>query len=1651
MGNLYNLLRSSIQIGSFSEIAGKSIQSKKSNTFFGFLAISLMVLFFQNSFSQSAGNYAFSTGSSGSLALDMIGNNVDMSSGTTQLVGPGLDATASAVTNIGFNFYLMGSKYTQFSVQEDGIIQLGSAVVSTNTYTISGGTATAPRLSAFNADFRTGTTTGKIHYKMVGTTPNRVLVVEFVDMQLFYTTAAAGTSTWQMRLYENGTLEAVYGTMSVTNVSASSRAPSIGFYTGAATGNFVSVNHTAHTSSIVAPYTANPNIAAVGPIASIDTPANGSRRTYSLTPLSATPSDAITMTFTAVTSGNTTVNWIDNSTNETLFVVTRALDAGFTAGVVNTTVSSTSMLTTGTGYSSVQTGLTPSTLYYYKVAAATEGGIPSSGLLGSTSTTAPGTFTSIVTGNWSSPSTWDIGIVPSPFDSAVISTGNIVTLDLAGLAINNLDVSGTLNYGATPTTFAVNGNLTVNVGGAVNVFNATTGKTLTVTGNITNNGTMDISVGITTGGNLTLNGTAVQTVNGSGTFVTSVIRNLTFSNTNASIPNIIWSFNDIKIANNLNLTGARINMGTNKMTFGNNAVGGTLTAPVGTGFLTGAKFSRWWTTAATGTAITAGTDPTNTTSRYPFINASGANRAMYITRSSGTVTGNTAGELAVVYTDGTGMTTGLSIADGAYTINDRYNGKWAVTAEAGYVYVSGTHTAVLIAQNAYTAANGNSRIMTDLAAIAGTHQNGTTTPSAQRTGLTTADLTTATGLYMGINSADVPFTSIATGSWDSAAIWNKGTIPTCTDAVVIANATVVTVASAGNVAKNVTVAVGGTMVQSSGDLTVGCTLKNNTFTNNGTFNVSGGTLNVNGNVLIALGSTFNQSGGAIIEDGNDNGIVANSVATGTTLFRINTSTVSLTGGQITIVDPHVGTSTSDYSFGYGVTSHANATTAHTVNIGNGVSMDVTTNTGGYIVDPYISTARLNLGNLVLNSAVANRIVTLPEGLGIHGNLTINAGNELRATGSFLFVIGGNVLNNGTLTASITNFALGSPSPTSVAAVSNVNPQSVSGSGVFRNSASAVTANLANLIVDNTNATGVTFNVPISVSGTLTLINAKLNTTAANLLTLGTATAAGTLVGGSATAYVNGPFARTFGVRASAATYDQTTLFPVGKGTVYLPINMAPTTTLAGVKLMAETFTSNSGTYPSIYSSLGANRWEASVIAGGANLTDVFVRENDAAIAINDEILQSASAAGLYNAIIPASVNVPGASLATATAIAAANFTGFFSYGKKCTTAAPTGTAAQTFCNAATVADLTATGTGIQWYAAATGGTVLASTTALVNGVHYFASQTSTCESPTRFDVTATVNVTAVPTGTAAQTFCNAGTVANLVATGSGIQWYAAPTGGAPLASTVTLVDAVHYFASQTVSGCESATRFDVTVTVNSTSQPTGSASQTFCNAGTVANLVAAGTGVQWYAAAIGGSPLASTTVLVDGAHYFASQTVSGCESATRLDVTVTVSNTPAPTGAASQTFVTGQMLSDIVVSGSNIVWYASSADASVAANPLPNSTLLVDTTTYYATQTIAGCAGTSSLAVTITVNLGVNEFDSSSFAFYPNPVKNVLNFSYSKDMTDVAIFNIMGQQVFASRINATTAQIDMSGLSNGTYFVKVSSDNATKTIKVIKK
>jgi hypothetical protein len=347
-------------------------------------------------------------------------------------------------------------------------------------------------------------------------------------------------------------------------------------------------------------------------------------------------------------------------------------------------------------------------------------------------------------------------------------------------------------------------------------------------------------------------------------------------------------------------------------------------------------------------------------------------------------------------------------------------------------------------------------------------------------------------------------------------------------------------------------------------------------------------------------------------------------------------------------------------------------------------------------------------------------------------------------------------------------------------------------------------------------------------------------------------------------------------------------------------------------------------------------------------------------------------------------------------------------------------------------------------------TVYFKNTSAASSVNYTATATSMLGCARVATVPVVVYQTAAPTGLQFFQFCPSGgaTVGTMspALIGTNIKWYSVSTGGTALAPTTPLSQG-YYWASQTANGCESPTRFLVFAISNATAAPSSSPSQQFCNSATVANLTANGASLQWYSAATGGTALSSTTALSTGT-YYVSQTSGGCESP-RTAVSVTVTSVPAPTGAATQSLSSLLTLGDIVVTGSNITWYASAADAASGTNPLASTQLLANTT-YYATQTINGCRSAASLAVTITT-LANQDFDMTQFTYYPNPVIDLLNITYSQDMTSVKVFNMIGQQLMSKQVNSNTIQVDMSSYANGAYFIQVTTENAMKTVRVIKK
>ena len=172
--------------------------------------------------------------------------------------------------------------------------------------------------------------------------------------------------------------------------------------------------------------------------------------------------------------------------------------------------------------------------------------------------------------------------------------------------------------------------------------------------------------------------------------------------------------------------------------------------------------------------------------------------------------------------------------------------------------------------------------------------------------------------------------------------------------------------------------------------------------------------------------------------------------------------------------------------------------------------------------------------------------------------------------------------------------------------------------------------ITSISMNNVNGVTVTGgDITLGVAGILTLTSGLIHTSGGNHLILGNPGAA--VVGGSATTYVDGPLSRTFAAsRITTGSYTTSTLFPVGKGVLYLPVWVDPNTNAGGtVVVKSEAFLTNPGSAGGGVTGLSVNRWESVVTSGAANLTDSYLQIGDPSIVTGKQILQAAAGNGAY--------------------------------------------------------------------------------------------------------------------------------------------------------------------------------------------------------------------------------------------------------------------------------------------------------------------------------------------------------------------------------------------------------------------------------------
>ena len=237
------------------------------------------------------------------------------------------------------------------------------------------------------------------------------------------------------------------------------------------------------------------------------------------------------------------------------------------------------------------------------------------------------------------------------------------------------------------------------------------------------------------------------------------------------------------------------------------------------------------------------------------------------------------------------------------------------------------------------------------------------------------------------------------------------------------------------------------------------------------------------------------------------------------------------------------------------------------------------------------------------------------------------------------------------------------------------------------------------------------------------------------------------------------------------------------------------------------------------------------------------------------------------------------------------------------------------------------------------------------------------------------------------------TVSNLVATGTGIKWYAAATGGTALLASTPLVNGTTYYASQTVNGVESSVRMSVTATVVTQAAPVAAANnpsqtQVIWNW----NSATGATGYKWSAtnSYIGATDLGNalakteTSLTCNTAYtrYVWAYNASGCvsaaatltQTASSCVTTPTVLSSAASSTGATSTSLNGNISAtggatvtirgfkystsngfNPVISGTNISESGSYGTGVFSLTP----TGLVSSTTYYAVAYATNSIGTT--------------------------------------------------------------------------------------------
>lgn len=397
----------------------------------------------------NSSHYTFGTGTDGSLETDFTGCDTAINASTASL--------ASANFPIGFNFYFMGVAYTNFSMNNNGQVQLftnniGTAVTGGIVNCVAGSISLVPMSSTNRSK--------SVVYKTFGTAPNRKLIIQWNQFNINSTLSTASPAPGNVQVWieeATGKVTYVYGEIynagtSTTRsvfISSGGTAGQSGCVTGinTATPALNATNTTSPTTTTIAAGSATSTTL----IPNLGSSSNAARRYFSFTPPVGVSVSGLN--FTNITVSGMKLNWTDNATNEAGYLIEYSTDNTnwTTAVITNTDATNTTI-----------SGLSSGTTYYWRVTTLTENGPTPNPATAVQATNTCGSLSGII---------------------SIGTTGTYSTISAAATEINTNGAAGSVtlelqpDYNAAAENFPINftatpcltGNNTITIRPAANV------------------------------------------------------------------------------------------------------------------------------------------------------------------------------------------------------------------------------------------------------------------------------------------------------------------------------------------------------------------------------------------------------------------------------------------------------------------------------------------------------------------------------------------------------------------------------------------------------------------------------------------------------------------------------------------------------------------------------------------------------------------------------------------------------------------------------------------------------------------------------------------------------------------------------------------------------------------------------------------------------------------------------------------------------------------------------------------------------------------------------------------------------------------------------------------------------------------------------